>query len=69
MILKADQLRKGTIVIDSKNKQRWFVKDIGEFITLRDVDPPIETDGAPVYFRTTWRIRPSSDLMFLLIEE
>ncbi len=65
MILKACELRGGDIVIDSKNKQKWFVKHVGEFIHLRDVDPPIETDGAPVYFRTNWRIRPTSDVLFM----
>jgi hypothetical protein len=66
VILKANELRKGNVVYDSKNRLKWFVKDIGNgFITLKDMDPPIETDGAPVYFHTTWRIRSTSDILFL----
>lgn len=66
MILKACELKRGYVVYDSKNKQKWLVKDINKgLITLRDVDPPIETDGAPMYFRTTWRIRTTSDILFM----
>jgi len=70
MILKANELRTGSIVYDSKNKCKWFVKSISNgLITLVDVDPPVETDEAPVYFRTTWRIRPTSDILFMEVSD
>ena len=65
MILKACELRRGDIVYDNKYKQKWFVKHVGEFITLTDMDPPIETDEAPVYFHTIWRMIPTSDVLFM----
>ncbi len=69
MIVSADLLRGGMIVIDSQTKCKWFVKHVGsEFIHLRDVDPPIETEAAPVYFHTNWRIRPTSTVKFLIID-
>ena len=69
MILKANELRRGQVVYDSKNKLKWFVKHVGEFIVLKGVEPPMETGEAPVRFSTTWRVKPTSDLLFMEVED
>ena len=72
MIKKVTDLRAGDIVVDNVNYIVWKVAYVNTdgWVSLRDVDPEVRlSDGSPVVFSTTWRVRLTSDVLFKDIEE